>query len=86
MSLPFRLKGSDSVLSFLFFFLFLPRHSQTVVTDGDIQTPSTAYLSTPTSEKSLAYYSNEKEEEAADEPQRNRPIRATHFADELGQT
>ncbi|GAA5845770.1 hypothetical protein JCM3766R1_000311 [Sporobolomyces carnicolor] len=59
---------------------------QTVVTDGDIQTPSTAYLSTPTSEKSLAYYSNEKEEEAADEPQRNRPIRATHFADELGQT
>lgn len=32
--------------------------SQTVVTDGDLQ--SSTYLATPSSEKSLAYYSNEK--------------------------
>ncbi|GAA5952564.1 hypothetical protein JCM3765_002207 [Sporobolomyces pararoseus] len=51
----------------------------TVVTDAEPRDISSSYLSTPTSEKSLAYYSNEKEEEA----DRGRPIRSTHFADDL---
>ncbi|GAA5952609.1 hypothetical protein JCM3765_002221 [Sporobolomyces pararoseus] len=51
----------------------------TVVTDAEPRDISSSYLSTPTSEKSLAYYSNEKEEEA----ERGRPIRSTHFADDL---
>lgn len=60
--------------------------SQTVVTDGDLQ--SSTYLATPSSEKSLAYYSNEKEEEgmggqSIESEGGITPIRSAHFAVDL---
>ncbi|GAA5875194.1 hypothetical protein JCM16303_005041 [Sporobolomyces ruberrimus] len=59
---------------------------QTVVTDGDLQ--SSTYLATPSSEKSLAYYSNEKEEEgmggqSIESEGGITPIRSAHFAVDL---